>query len=135
MRAHPAVFYHPHCKMNHCVRSPRLVLNLPPAGGGLKKALKRKGSGERRNWEESALSIVAQLCTWLGTAAEGRVRFFLWLSARSEGAGMGLVALFFASGHSAHHYCGGLMYLCKWLLSLGWNAKGPRAKFASVAVK
>ena len=34
-------------------------------GGGMKKALKRKGSGEKRNLEESALSIVAQLCTQL----------------------------------------------------------------------
>lgn len=35
-------------------------------GGGLKKALKRKGTGEKRNLEESALGIVAQLCCWLG---------------------------------------------------------------------
>ena len=32
----------------------------------MKKALKRKGSGEKRHLEESALSIVAQLCCWLG---------------------------------------------------------------------
>jgi hypothetical protein len=35
------------------------------SGGGLKHALKRKGSGEKRNIEESAISIVAQLCTLL----------------------------------------------------------------------
>lgn len=35
-------------------------------GGGMKKALKRKGSGEKRNLEESALSIAAQLYCWLG---------------------------------------------------------------------
>jgi hypothetical protein len=32
----------------------------------MKKALKRKGSGEKRNLEESALSIAAQLYCWLG---------------------------------------------------------------------
>ena len=31
----------------------------------MKKALKRKGSGEKRNLEDSALSIVAQLCSLL----------------------------------------------------------------------
>lgn len=39
-------------------------------GGGVKKALKRKGTGEKRNLEESALSIVAQLITLLGQTAE-----------------------------------------------------------------
>jgi len=37
-------------------------------GGGMKKALKRKGSGEKRNLEDSALSIVAQLVTQLGNS-------------------------------------------------------------------
>jgi hypothetical protein len=37
----------------------------------MKKALKRKGGGEKRNLEESALSIVAQWCCWLGTPVEG----------------------------------------------------------------
>lgn len=39
-------------------------------GGGVKKALKRKGTGEKRNLEESALSIVAQLVTLLGQCTE-----------------------------------------------------------------
>ena len=38
-------------------------------GGGMKKALKRKGSGEKRNLEDSALSIVAQLVTQLGNSS------------------------------------------------------------------
>jgi hypothetical protein len=37
----------------------------------MKKALKRKGGGEKRNLEESALSIVGQWCCWLGTPVEG----------------------------------------------------------------
>jgi hypothetical protein len=37
----------------------------------MRKALKRKGGGEKRNLEESALSIVAQWCCWLGTPVEG----------------------------------------------------------------
>jgi hypothetical protein len=34
-------------------------------GRGVKKSLKRKGTGEKRNVEETAISIVAQLCTQL----------------------------------------------------------------------
>ncbi|KAJ1433677.1 Catenin-beta-like protein [Ochromonadaceae sp. CCMP2298] len=34
-------------------------------GGGVKKILKKKASGERRNVEESAISILAQLCMYL----------------------------------------------------------------------
>lgn len=44
----------------------RLHLFMKFTGGGLKKALKKKGSGEKRNLEESALSIAAQLICWLG---------------------------------------------------------------------
>lgn len=38
----------------------------------MKKALKRKGSGEKRNLEESALSVAAQLCCWLGQDVSNR---------------------------------------------------------------
>jgi hypothetical protein len=44
----------------------------------MKKALKRKGGGEKRNLEESALSIVAQWCCWLGTPVEGTVVWCSW---------------------------------------------------------
>lgn len=37
-------------------------------GGGMKKVLKKKGTGEKRNFEESAISIISQLCTLLGTS-------------------------------------------------------------------
>lgn len=45
-------------------------------GKGLKKALRKKGSGEKRNVEESALAIVAQLCTQMfhGTEQDNNLR-------------------------------------------------------------
>lgn len=38
-------------------------------GKGLKKALKKKGTGEKRNIEESAISIISQLCSQLYSTA------------------------------------------------------------------
>jgi beta-catenin-like protein 1 len=38
-------------------------------GKGLKKALKRKGSGEQRELEQSAISIISQLCTQLSLSS------------------------------------------------------------------
>lgn len=42
-------------------------------GKGLKKSLRKKVSGEKRNVEESAISIVAQLCTQLFQSTTGDV--------------------------------------------------------------